>query len=135
MPLLRYVVVHDCGRIINPMMLDGQVQGGVVHGIGATLHEWMRYDEDGQPLTVNYADYLLPSVDTVPPIEIHHMEIADAAQPARRQGRGRERHHRRAGRDRLRHRGCAARRSASSSRDLPVTPARLSALIAAAARK
>src|SRR5207253_39903 len=42
--LTRYVVVHDCGRMINPMMVDGQVQGAVAHGIGMTLYEWMRYD-------------------------------------------------------------------------------------------
>jgi carbon-monoxide dehydrogenase large subunit len=72
--ILRYVVVHDCGRMINPMMVEGQVIGGVVHGIGATLYEWMRYDTQGQPLSVTYADYLLPTSDVVPRIEIHHME-------------------------------------------------------------
>jgi carbon-monoxide dehydrogenase large subunit len=71
--ILRYVVVHDCGRIINPMMLEGQILGGVVHGIGMTLFEWMRYDADGQPLAVTLADYLLPTSDVVPHIEIHHM--------------------------------------------------------------
>jgi carbon-monoxide dehydrogenase large subunit len=69
----RYVVVHDCGNMINPLMVEGQVMGGVVHGIGAALYEWMKYDEHGQPLTGTYADYLLPTVDTVPRIEIHHM--------------------------------------------------------------
>ena len=79
--ITRYVVVHDCGRVINPMMLDGQVMGGVVNGIGATLYEWMRYGDDGQPLTVTYADYLLPTADTVPPIEIHHMESPTPLNP------------------------------------------------------
>ena len=79
--LTRYVVLHDCGRIINPMMVDGQVLGGVVHGIGATLFEWMRYDDAGQPLTVTYADYLLPSADVVPRIEIHHMESPTPLNP------------------------------------------------------
>ena len=79
--LTRYVVVHDCGRMINPMMVDGQVLGGVVHGIGATLFEWMRYDEAGQPLTVTYADYLLPTADVVPRIEIHHMESPTPLNP------------------------------------------------------
>ena len=64
MRLLRYVVVHDCGRMINPMMVEGQVIGGVVHGISATLFEWMRHDAQGQPLTVSLADYLLPTADT-----------------------------------------------------------------------
>ena len=79
--LTRYVVLHDCGRIINPMMVDGQVLGGVVHGIGATLFEWMRYDDAGQPLTVTYADYLLPTSDVVPRIEIHHMETPTPLNP------------------------------------------------------
>ncbi len=79
--ILRYVVVHDCGRMINPMMVEGQVIGGVVHGIGATLLEWMRYDAQGQPLSVTYADYLLPTADVAPRIEIHHMESPSPLNP------------------------------------------------------
>lgn len=131
--LLRYVVVHDCGRIINPMMLDGQVLGGVVNGIGAALYEWMKFSDDGQPLTVNYADYLLPSADTVPEIEIHHMESPSPANPLGVKGAAES--------------GTIGAPAAIVSaiedalspfgvaiRDLPVTPARLRALIAAAAR-
>ena len=72
--ILRYVVVHDCGRMINPAMVEGQIQGAIAHGIGATLYEWMRYDSSGQPLTVTYGDYLVPTADCVPRIEILHME-------------------------------------------------------------
>jgi carbon-monoxide dehydrogenase large subunit len=79
--LNRYVVVHDCGRMINPMMVEGQVLGGVVHGIGATLFERMQFDAAGQPLTISYADYLLPTSDVVPPIEIHHMESPSPINP------------------------------------------------------
>ena len=79
--LTRYVVVHDCGRMINPMMVEGQVHGGVAHGIGCTLYEWMRYDDAGQPQTVTFADYMLPTSDTVPPIEIHHMESPTPLNP------------------------------------------------------
>ncbi len=79
--LTRYVVVHDCGNMINPMMVEGQILGGVVHGIGATLLEWMRYDEQGQPASVTYADYLLPTADVVPRIEIHHMESPTPLNP------------------------------------------------------
>jgi carbon-monoxide dehydrogenase large subunit len=79
--LIRYIVVHDSGRIINPMIVDGQVMGAVAHGIGATLYEWMRFDEQGQPLTVTYGDYLLPSTDTVPPIEVIHMESPTPLNP------------------------------------------------------
>jgi carbon-monoxide dehydrogenase large subunit len=79
--LLRYVVVHDCGRMINAQAVEGQVMGGVVHGIGATLLEWMRYDEHGQPTTTTFADYLLPTADGIPPIEIHHMESPTPLNP------------------------------------------------------
>ena len=79
--LIRYIVVHDSGRIINPMIVDGQVLGAVAHGIGATLYEWMRFDEQGQPQTVTYGDYLLPSTDTVPPIEVIHMELPTPLNP------------------------------------------------------
>ncbi|HXJ01917.1 MAG TPA: xanthine dehydrogenase family protein molybdopterin-binding subunit [Micropepsaceae bacterium] len=77
----RYVVVHDCGRMINPLMVEGQVQGAIAHGIGATLYEWMRYDTNGQPLTATFADYLLPTSDVMPPIEIHHMESPSPFNP------------------------------------------------------
>ena len=79
--LIRYIVVHDSGRIINPMIVDGQVMGAVAHGIGATLLEWMRFDAQGQPQTVTYGDYLLPSTDTVPPIEVIHMESPTPLNP------------------------------------------------------
>ena len=79
--LTRYIVVHDCGRMINPMMVEGQVHGGVAHGIGMTLYEQMRYDEAGQPQTVTFADYLLPTSDAVPQIEIHHMESPTPLNP------------------------------------------------------
>jgi len=79
--LNRYIVIHDCGRVINPRIVEGQVHGAVVHGIGMTLFEWMRFDAAGQPLSVTYADYLLPSADVVPRIEIHHMETPTPLNP------------------------------------------------------
>jgi carbon-monoxide dehydrogenase large subunit len=79
--ILRYTVVHDCGRMINPMIVEGQVRGGVVHGIGATLFELMRFDRTGQPLTGTLADYLLPTADVVPRIDIHHMESPSPLNP------------------------------------------------------
>ncbi len=78
---ISYVVVHDSGRIINPMIVDGQVMGAVAHGIGATLYEWMRFDADGQPQTVTYGDYLLPSTDTVPRVDVVHMETPTPLNP------------------------------------------------------
>jgi carbon-monoxide dehydrogenase large subunit len=86
--IVRYIVVHDCGRVLNPTVVDGQVTGGVVHGIGEALYEWMRYDDSGQPLTVTYADYLLPTVDTVSPMEIHHMETPSPLNPLGVKGAG-----------------------------------------------
>jgi carbon-monoxide dehydrogenase large subunit len=77
----RYVVVHDCGRMINPLLVEGQVLGAIAHGIGATLFEFMRYDANGQPLTASYADYLLPVADVMPRIEIHHMESPSPFNP------------------------------------------------------
>jgi carbon-monoxide dehydrogenase large subunit len=67
--------------MINPMLVEGQVRGGVVHGIGATLFELMRFDESGQPLTGTLADYLLPTADVVPRIDIHHMESPSPLNP------------------------------------------------------
>jgi aerobic carbon-monoxide dehydrogenase large subunit len=86
--LVHYVVVHDCGRIINPQGVDGQVLGGVAHGIGCTLFEWMRYDEQGQPQAVTYADYLLPVADVVPRITIEHMESPSPFNPLGSKGAG-----------------------------------------------
>jgi aerobic carbon-monoxide dehydrogenase large subunit len=79
--VMRYVVVHDCGRLIHPRMVDGQILGGVVHGLSSALYEWMRYDEDGQPLTCTYADYLLSTADVTPRIEIHHQESPTPLNP------------------------------------------------------
>jgi carbon-monoxide dehydrogenase large subunit len=72
--IVNYVLAHDCGRIINPMTVDGQVIGGTAHGIGNALYEWMGYDENGQPLTTNYADYLLVTATEMPTIELIHHE-------------------------------------------------------------
>jgi carbon-monoxide dehydrogenase large subunit len=70
--LLRYVVVEDCGRVINPMIVEGQVHGGVAQGIGGTLLEHIEYDEGGQLLTQTMMEYLLPSSMDIPHIEVHH---------------------------------------------------------------
>lgn len=130
----RYVVVHDCGRLINPMMVDGQIIGGVVHGIGSALYEWMSYAEDGQPLTCTYADYLLSTADVAPRIEVHHMESPTPLNPLGVKGAGEG--------------GTIAAPAVIASavedalrplgigiRDLPITPARLFALIDAAWRE
>ena len=68
---LNYVVVSDCGTLINPMMVDGQIVGGVVHGIGNALFEWMGYDETGQPLTTNFGEYTMPTATELINLDLH----------------------------------------------------------------
>jgi carbon-monoxide dehydrogenase large subunit len=72
--LHRYVVAEDCGHMINPMIVDGQVHGGVAQGIGAALYEEVVYDDTGQLLTASLADYVIPAASEVPPIETIHLE-------------------------------------------------------------
>jgi aerobic carbon-monoxide dehydrogenase large subunit len=68
--ILRYIALQDSGRLVNPLIVEGQVHGGVVHGIGNALYERMRFDEAAQPLTTTFADYLLPTSTEVPKIEV-----------------------------------------------------------------
>ena len=86
--ILRYVVAHDCGRLINPLLVDGQVIGGVVHGVGNALHERMVYDTGGQPVSMSYADYLLPVATDMVPIEIIHIETPSPLNPIGVKGAG-----------------------------------------------
>jgi carbon-monoxide dehydrogenase large subunit len=79
--VLSYLVVHDCGRVINPSIVDGQVAGGVAQGIGGALLEELVYDEDGQLLTGSFMDYLLPRSSGLPPIQVHHIETPSARNP------------------------------------------------------
>jgi carbon-monoxide dehydrogenase large subunit len=72
--ILRYVVAEDCGEVINPMIVDGQVSGGVVQGIGAVVLEHSAYSAEGQPLATTLLDYLLPTATDVPEIEIVHLD-------------------------------------------------------------
>ncbi|CAG9187001.1 xanthine dehydrogenase family protein molybdopterin-binding subunit [Cupriavidus pinatubonensis] len=72
--ILDYVVVEDCGTMINPMVVEGQTYGGVAQGIGTAMFEEMRYDGNGQPLASTLADYMLPGPTEIPSIRIHHFE-------------------------------------------------------------
>jgi aerobic carbon-monoxide dehydrogenase large subunit len=72
--VLRYVVAEDCGRLINPRVVDGQICGGVAQGIAGVLLERFAYDRDGQPLTTTLMDYLPPLASDLPRIEIEHLE-------------------------------------------------------------
>jgi carbon-monoxide dehydrogenase large subunit len=86
--ILKYVVGHDSGVVINPMIVDGQVQGGVAHGIGNALFEFMRYDADAQPLTTSFADYLMPMAPDVPACVIEHVETPNPLNPLGVKGAG-----------------------------------------------
>jgi len=86
--ILKYTVAHDSGRVINPLIVDGQVQGGVAHGIGNALLEWMQYDENAQPLTTSLADYMLPMATDVPTCAIAHVETVNPLNPLGVKGAG-----------------------------------------------
>ena len=77
----RYVVVHDCGRVINPMIVEGQIHGGVAHGIGNSFYEQLVYDDEGQLLNASFMDYLLPTATDVPNVETTHRETPSPLNP------------------------------------------------------
>jgi aerobic carbon-monoxide dehydrogenase large subunit len=84
----RYVVVHDCGRVINPMIVEGQIQGGVAHGIGNAFYEQLVYDAEGQLLNASFMDYLLPTATDVPNVETIHRETLSPLNPLGAKGVG-----------------------------------------------
>jgi carbon-monoxide dehydrogenase large subunit len=79
--ITKYVVVHDCGRVINPLIVEGQIQGGVAHGIGNAFYEQLMYDGEGQLLNASFMDYLLPTASEVPSIVISHAETPSPLNP------------------------------------------------------
>lgn len=86
--LLRYVVAHDCGKVINPLIVEGQVHGGVAQGVGGALFEELVYDEEGQLLTGTFMDYLVPTAADLPPIETVHLEFPSPRNPLGIKGLG-----------------------------------------------
>ena len=84
----RYVVVHDCGRVINPMVVEAQVQGGVAHGIGNAFYEQLQFDENGQLKNASFMDYLLPTSLEVPEVEMAHLESPSPLNPLGTKGVG-----------------------------------------------
>ena len=74
--VLRYAAVHDCGRPINPMVVEGQLHGGVVQGIGAALSEALVFDANGQLLTASLMDYGVPRADQIPPLDVIALDHA-----------------------------------------------------------
>ncbi len=84
----RYLVAEDAGRIINPMIADGQVHGGIAQGIGNALLEEIIYDDTGNILTSTLSDYMPPTAREIPPIELHHMETPSTQSLTKAKGLG-----------------------------------------------
>jgi carbon-monoxide dehydrogenase large subunit len=86
--ILRYVVMHDCGHVINPMIVEGQVVGGVIHGVGNAFFERMLYDGEAQPVSTNFGEYLLPLATDSPAVEVLHMTTPSPLNPLGLKGAG-----------------------------------------------
>ncbi len=86
--ILDYAVTHDCGRVANPLLVDGQIMGGVVQGLGQSLFEAIRYDPSGLPLSHGYMDYVLPTAATVPRFILRHIETPSPLNPLGMKGAG-----------------------------------------------
>ena len=84
----KFVVVHDCGRVINPMIVDGQIHGGVAQGIGNAFYEQLIFDENGQLLNGSFMDYLLPTALDVPNVSVGHEETLSPLNPLGTKGAG-----------------------------------------------
>jgi carbon-monoxide dehydrogenase large subunit len=86
--VLKYVVVHDCGRLINPMVVEGQIEGGVAQGIGGAFYERLAYDDEGQLRNASFMEFLMPYATEIPPIEIDHIETPSPLNPLGIKGAG-----------------------------------------------
>jgi aerobic carbon-monoxide dehydrogenase large subunit len=86
--ILEYLVAHDCGRVINPTIVEGQIHGGVAQGIGGSLYEHAAYAPEGQPLAANFMDYVIPSATEVPWIDVEHFESPAPEMPLGVKGAG-----------------------------------------------
>jgi carbon-monoxide dehydrogenase large subunit len=86
--IVRYVVGHDCGTVVNPLLVEGQVYGGVAHGLSNALYEEAIYDEQGQPLATSYLDYTLPSAQEVPRMDVFHLVTPSPLNPLGVKGAG-----------------------------------------------
>ncbi|WP_101784375.1 aerobic carbon-monoxide dehydrogenase large subunit [Nonomuraea indica] len=86
--IVRYVVVHDCGRLINPMIVEGQIHGGVAQGVGGALYERMVYDGHGQLVNASFMDFLMPYATEIPMVETAHLETPSPLNPLGIKGAG-----------------------------------------------
>jgi 2-furoyl-CoA dehydrogenase large subunit len=123
----RYVTMHDCGRVLHPGMVEGQIRGGFAQALGATFYEELAYADDGAFLTGTFADYLLPTATETPDIEILHIETPSPFTPLGAKGVGEG--------NCMSTPVCLANAVADAlgvaQLDLPLTPARIAALVAA----
>jgi CO/xanthine dehydrogenase Mo-binding subunit len=85
---VKYAAVHDCGRLINPMVVEGQIHGGVAQGIGGAFFERLVYDEEAQLLSSTFMDYLIPTAAEVPAIAVDHVETPSPLNPLGVKGAG-----------------------------------------------
>jgi carbon-monoxide dehydrogenase large subunit len=85
---VKYAAVHDCGRVINPMIVEGQVHGGVAQGIGGAFFERLAYNEDGQLINASFMDYLIPTAAEIPSIAVDHVETPSPLNPLGVKGAG-----------------------------------------------
>ncbi|WP_116452220.1 aerobic carbon-monoxide dehydrogenase large subunit [Blastococcus litoris] len=86
--VVKYAVVHDCGNVVNPMIVEGQVHGGVAQGVGGALYERMVYDKDGQLQNASYMDFLMPYASEVPDVDIDHQQTPSPLNPLGIKGAG-----------------------------------------------
>jgi carbon-monoxide dehydrogenase large subunit len=86
--VVKYAVVHDCGNVVNPMIVEGQVHGGVAQGVGGALYERMAYDQDGQLQNASFMDFLMPYASEVPDIDIDHQQTPSPLNPLGIKGAG-----------------------------------------------
>lgn len=86
--ILRYVAIQDSGMLVNPLIVDGQVHGGITHGIGNALFEWMGYDDTAQPVTTTFAEYLLPTATELPRFETRYKQSPSPLNPLGAKGVG-----------------------------------------------
>ena len=85
---VKYAAVHDCGRLINPMVVEGQIHGGVAQGIGGAFFERLVYNEEGQPISASFMDYLIPTATEIPAIAVDHVETPSPLNPLGMKGAG-----------------------------------------------
>ncbi|GAC1382540.1 MAG: xanthine dehydrogenase family protein molybdopterin-binding subunit [Ktedonobacteraceae bacterium] len=85
---VKYAAVHDCGRVINPVVVEGQVHGGIAQGIGGAFFERLVYNEDGQIINASFMDYLIPTASEIPSIAVGHVETASPLSPLGMKGAG-----------------------------------------------